>query len=555
MAADEERTRAQLLAEVERLEERVAKLERSRPPAQQDTPQFPARLLNMVEQAVIASDLDGRIVYWNRFAEKLYGWNASETMGREVGDVIINPDWIDRAAEIMDRLRQGESFAGEFSLRRKDGTTFPAMVTTSGIWNEDGELIGLVGISSDLTERKRAEEALRESEQRYRTLFEDTINPILVIDKEGNYVASNDAALEFLECTREELLSKNVRDFVVPEQGESVLANHRPLWQTGGSIETQYYVNGQVKILELSITPATWRGREVVFGLGKDVTDRKRAEAELRAYARELEYLVDEKVQELELERAKSIQNAKLAALGQMATGVAHELNQPLTAILFEADYIRHLARRGEKAQIELDRAELMQVGNDLAADVARCRRIIDHLRTFGQVSGGEAVPINLNDPVRRSLALMEQELKQTQIDVDLSLAPDLPPVMADANRLEQVFMNLIANAADAVQEMEYRVTSGAVPRPHYRKQIEVATVAGDDTVSAYVRDNGCGISEPNQEHIFEPFFTTKPVGKGTGLGLSISHGIVTRFGGRITFDSKLNRGTTFTIQFPPAKT
>lgn len=555
MAADEERTRAQLLAEVERLEERVAKLERSRPPAQQDTPQFPARLLNMVEQAVIASDLDGRIVYWNRFAEKLYGWNASETMGREVGDVIINPDWIDRAAEIMDRLRQGESFAGEFSLRRKDGTTFPAMVTTSGIWNEDGELIGLVGISSDLTERKRAEEALRESEQRYRTLFEDTINPILVIDKEGNYVASNDAALEFLECTREELLSKNVRDFVVPEQGESVLANHRPLWQTGGSIETQYYVNGQVKILELSITPATWRGREVVFGLGKDVTDRKRAEAELRAYARELEYLVDEKVQELELERAKSIQNAKLAALGQMATGVAHELNQPLTAILFEADYIRHLARRGEKAQIELDRAELMQVGNDLAADVARCRRIIDHLRTFGQVSGGEAVPINLNDPVRRSLALMEQDLKQTQIDVDLSLAPDLPPVMADANRLEQVFMNLIANAADAVQEMEYRVTSGAVPRPHYRKQIEVATVAGDDTVSAYVRDNGCGISEPNQEHIFEPFFTTKPVGKGTGLGLSISHGIVTRFGGRITFDSKLNRGTTFTIQFPPAKT
>jgi histidine kinase len=531
-------------------------LERSCPPEiRQDAYRFQARLLDMVEQAVIATDLEGKILYWNRFAEQLYGWSADEVLGRDLMDVIPNPEWQERAMEEMDRLRQGGSFAGEFSVRRKDGTTFPAMVNSSGIWNEEGELIGLVGISSDLTDRKRADEALRESEQRYRTLFEKTVNPILVIDTEGNYVACNDAALEFLECSRQELLTKNVRDFVNPDRGEVVLEDHRPLWRSGGSIETEYYVNGRIKILELSITPATWLGRQVVFGLGKDVTERKRAEEEIRAYTQELEVLVDEKVQELELERAKAIQNAKLAALGQMATGVAHELNQPMTAMQFEADYLRHLARQtGEDDQVRLEAVELMKMGNDIAADVARCRRIIDHLRTFARISGGEPVLTNLNEPVERSFALMARELEQLDIDVDLQLAPDLPLIMADANRLEQVFVNLISNAADAIQEMDRRVASGAVSRPHDRRQLRVTTVVEDEHVVVVIDDTGCGIAEPNQEHIFEPFFTTKPVGKGTGLGLSISHGIVTRFGGQITFESEENRGTTFILRFPAVK-
>jgi histidine kinase len=510
----------------------------------------------MVEQAVIATDLEGKILYWNRFAEQLYGWSAAEVLGQDLMDVIPNPAWREPAAEAMEQLRQGESFAGEFSVRRKDGTTFPALVNSSGIWNEAGELVGMVGISSDLTERKRAEEALRESEQRYRTLFEETHNPILVIDTEGNYVACNDAALEFLECTRQEFLTKSVRDFVHPDQGEKVLENHRPLWQSGGSIETEYYVNGRVKILELSITPATWRGRDVVFGLGKDITERKRAEEALQAYAQELEHLVDDKVQELELERAKAIQNAKLAALGQMATGVAHELNQPMAAMQFEADYLRHLARQaGEDKQVRLEAAELRQVGCDISADVARCRRIIDHLRTFARISSGDPVPINLNETVERSYALMAQELDRRQIDVELVLAPDLSPIMADANRLEQVFVNLISNAADAVQEMKRRVAAGEAPPSDHREQIRVETIAEDDYVVALVRDTGCGISEPNQEHIFEPFFTTKPVGKGTGLGLSISHGIVTRFDGKISFESEEDRGTTFFLRFPAAET
>jgi len=136
--------------------------------------------------------------------------------------------------------------------------------------------------SRNNTERKRAEEALRESEERYRTLFERTNNPILAIDTEGNYIACNDAALRFLECTRDEVLAKNILDFIPSGKDKQVLREHGPLWEHGGTVETEYYVNGRVKILELTITPTMWQGKQVVLGVGKDITQRKQAEEALR---------------------------------------------------------------------------------------------------------------------------------------------------------------------------------------------------------------------------------------------------------------------------------
>jgi len=131
-------------------------------------------------------------------------------------------------------------------------------------------------------ERQRAEEELRESEERYRTLFERTANPILVIDTEENYIDCNEAALQFVECPRDELLVKNIRDFIPTGKERQVLEEHGPLWKSGGTVETEYYVHGKAKILELTITPAMWQDQRVVFGIGKDVTERKRAEEKLQ---------------------------------------------------------------------------------------------------------------------------------------------------------------------------------------------------------------------------------------------------------------------------------
>jgi C4-dicarboxylate-specific signal transduction histidine kinase len=282
----------------------------------------------------------------------------------------------------------------------------------------------------------------------------------------------------------------------------------------------------------------------------------ERMETELQRYADHLEDLVEEKIRELEMERAKVVQSGKLAALGEMATGVAHELNQPLTAMLFEADYFAKLAEKAEEKEqdaVSIEIGELHDIGENLAEDVARCRRIIDHLRDFGRVSEKNAVPINLNQPIHDSFILVGARLRERSVHVELDLAADLPPILAGTHRLEQVFLNLISNAEHAMEAMEKRVRAGEVDRPGYQKTLTISTYAEGDTVFAVVQDNGSGIPPSAQEQIFEPFFTTKPMGQGTGLGLSISYDIVTEFDGQITYETADNEGTTFVLSFPVA--
>jgi PAS domain S-box-containing protein len=155
-------------------------------------------------------------------------------------------------------------------------------VTTTPLRDVSGKLVGSLHIARDITKRKRTEESLRESEERYLTLFERTTNPVMIFDDQGNYIDANEAALQFLECTRDELLVMNVTDFMPPARDE-MLEEHLPLWETGGVLETEYSIKGRVKALILTITPGTWLGQPVVFGSGMDITDRKLAEEELLA--------------------------------------------------------------------------------------------------------------------------------------------------------------------------------------------------------------------------------------------------------------------------------
>lgn len=282
----------------------------------------------------------------------------------------------------------------------------------------------------------------------------------------------------------------------------------------------------------------------------------KRMESQIRMHTQHLETLVATKVRELELARAKMIQTAKLASLGEMATGVAHELNQPLTAMLFEAEYLKTMAQRGmhtgERAGF-LSSNELYHIGESLVQDIERSRRITDYLRAFSDIAKGNTVKTNINRAIEGSFTLTEARLGQRAIVIERDLSPNLPAIHANPHKLEQVFANLISNAEYALEEMDRRVAAGEVHRDGYRKMLTIATYVEDDHVVAQVRDNGCGIPKTAQPHIFEPFFTTKPVGEGSGLGLSICQGFVAEDGGQITFESQENHGTTFTLRFPPA--
>ena len=228
-----------------------------------------------------------------------------------------------------------------------------------------------------------------------------------------------------------------------------------------------------------------------------------------------------------------------------MSTSVAHELNQPMTVIQTIADLLVRRVRRGQC----VDQDTLTEMAEGISRHIARATGIINHMREFGRKADRHVAAVSLGAVIRRTFELFSQQLKVRNIEVTFDLPDDLPDVSAQANPLEQVFMNLLLNARDAVDE---RYGQQSVPGV---KRIAIAagreTVDGKQFVTASVADNGPGIAPEVVGRIFEPFFTTKEVGKGTGLGLSISYGIVKDYGGDIVADAAPEGGARFTIRLP----
>lgn len=236
---------------------------------------------------------------------------------------------------------------------------------------------------------------------------------------------------------------------------------------------------------------------------------------------------------ELREKQEQLVQAGKLAILGELTTGVAHELNNPLNNIgLFIGNAIDH---------IELGTAERERILRELHSAMQQVRKateIISHLRTFGRVATVSREPVAINQVIQRALSLMQEQLRLRQIDVELDLDPQDPVVLANAIQLEQVFINLLTNARDAL-----------ATRP--RKVISIGCHAARDVVDLAFRDTGPGVPEGLEQRIFDPFYTTKEVGAGTGLGLSIAYGIIREHGGVISVVSQPGQGATFLIQLP----
>lgn len=228
----------------------------------------------------------------------------------------------------------------------------------------------------------------------------------------------------------------------------------------------------------------------------------------------------------------------KLAAVGLLAAGVAHEINNPMgTVAAYTDDLLERL--RTEPAEALATTGEMAEYLQVIRQQVARCTNITRSLVNFARQSRGEKQPVELNDLLRETVALVNFQARSKQITIDQRLEPGLPAVFADRGELQQVFLNLLQNAVDATE-------AGG--------QIQVSSSRGEDGVTVTVVDNGCGVPEQNLPRIFDPFFTTKPVGKGTGLGLSVCYGILSKLGGQIKVQSREGEGTAVTVTIPPAE-
>jgi len=272
-----------------------------------------------------------------------------------------------------------------------------------------------------------------------------------------------------------------------------------------------------VNIRSSSIQPM---GRELVIATTSDVTERVKAEEQL-------------------------IQAGKMATLGEMSAGVAHELNQPLSVIKTAASFLKKKIDREQPVRPDI----LQTLVEEMDKQVDRASNIITHLRQFGRKTDIRKVEVQLNDCIRGTFTVLGRQLEVHGIKVELELDDSIPLIKGDRNRLEQVFLNLIMNARDALDEKEANAAGDPV-----EKVLRIRSYLEGNAVVATVTDSGVGMSEAVREKVFEPFYTTKPVGKGTGLGLSISFGIVRDYDGTIEVESKQGRGTTFRLSFPAAE-
>ncbi len=371
---------------------------------------------------------------------------------------------------------------------------------------------------------ERSYQELKKSEEKYRSLFNADPNPIFIIDRETLKILDiNSRAQDYYKYSKDELLQMSFIDLGY-EEDEKVITDLKKITDNQSifySKRRHYRKDGSPFYVNIHMCPAKYMERNVLIATTTDITESVEKEANL-------------------------VQAAKMGTLGQMASGIAHELNQPLSVIKAGSDFFLKMIKRGEKIEDQ----ELNIIAQEIGTQVDRASEIINHLRIFARPSETVKAKIDINAPIRDVFKILGQQLKVHRIEVELDLDETLPPIMADYNRLEQVFMNLVLNAMDAMDEKEKKLGKKKI-----EKVLSIKSHLEDREVVVTVSDSGIGIPEKIMDWIFEPFFTTKEVGRGTGLGLSISYGIVKDYDGTIDIKSEEGIGSTFVLRFPACLT
>jgi PAS domain S-box-containing protein len=486
-----------------------------------DAERFQLLVSAVTDYAIYMLDPTGRIATWNSGAERFKGYSASEIIGEHFSRFFTDED---RAAELPQRALRIAAREGRFEAEgwrvRKDGTRFWAHAVLDAIRGEDGRLLGYAKITRDVTDRKEREQALFESEQRFRMLVQGVRDyAIYMLDRDGTITNWNSGAELIKGYRAEEVIGGHFSRFYTEEdrgRGEPARALETALRE--GKYEREAWrvrKDGTLFWARVVIDPIyDESGRHIGFAkITRDETDRKRAQ------------------DELEEARSAVAQAQKLQALGELTGGIAHDFNNLMTVIAGSTEL---LLKRPDMP--EEKRRRYLEA---IAETTKRATTLTSHLLAFGRRRAIRPEVLDLN--VR--LDALAEVLSRTigsQIEVVLDLAPDLGRVEVDPAELETAILNAAFNARDAMPDGG-RLTI----ETRNRGEGEEAMVA------LTVRDTGTGMPRDVAERAFEPFFTTKEVGKGTGLGLSQIHGFAAQAGGRAELASREEEGTSLTILLP----
>lgn len=472
--------------------------------------------------AIVVIDRHGAIHSVNKATERLFGHSPEELVGRNVSMLMPEPYAGEHDGYLANYLRTGRKkiigIGREMAGRRKDGSVFP-MDLLVGEAHAAGETI-FVGIIRDISQRKAAEYAQRQSELRLRSILDTVPDAIIVIDERGIIQSFSPAAERLFGFAEDEVAGENV-DLLMPSPYREAHDGYLDRYlETGerriigiGRVVVGLRKNGETFPMELQVGEFRAGGARFFTGFVRDLTEQEQAQRRIQDLQSEL------------------LHASRLSVMGQMASTMAHELNQPLTAATNYLEAARHLIQSGLGATERLDDL----IGRALA-QAGRAGGIIRQSRQFVTKGETERRAESLNKLVEESLALALVVARQTGVRVVLELDGTLPQILADGVQIQQVVLNLVLNAIEAMGDCD-------------RRELRIGTRALTEMVEVTVADTGPGIAPELAERLFQPFVTTKKT--GMGLGLSICREIVEAHHGRLTNAPRAGGGTVFRVTLP----
>ncbi len=497
---------------------------------QEERIRYQNKLLEFASDAIIGTDGDYRIKFWNKSAEKLYGWKAKEIIGKKIDEVIKMDMDYKRRLEIRKIAQKTGYWRGEVVQYDRNGKKLYIEMAISDLRDEKGQVVASVGINRDISEKIRYEKALKASEESYRGLFDSVMEAIYIQAPDGTFLDVNEGAVRMYGYPKDYLIGKNPAAVAAPGRNdmEKVLEQFNKALQ-GEAQQFEFWgkrANGEEFPKNVRLYKGKYFGQDVVIALAEDITEKKKLEEDKKILERQVH------------------QNQRLETIGTLAGGIAHDFNNILTPILGYAEMIKMSLK---------DNSRLQKKADQIIKASLRARDLIQQILTFSRQIDQQVQPVLMQQIINEATHLLRASIPST-IKLKKEIDKSCPPVMADPAQLHQVLINLCTNAYHAMENTGGELFIGLKQVYLDERALQIhAGLKPGAYIQLIVSDTGEGMEPWVLERIFEPFFTTKEVGKGTGLGLSVVHGIIKNYRGEITVYSEKNQGTVFHVYLPVA--
>jgi len=475
---------------------------------------------NTSRDSVFMITADGRFIDLNDVTVEMLGYalnQREEILSKKTVDFYAHPE--KREANIAMISKTGFTKEYPVDLRKRDGTVLHTLITAVARKDRHGNVVGFQGTIRDITERKQAEEALKESEQRYRTLFEESIDGVYSVLRDGEIADANASFCRLFGYAKEEMIGKDIRELYVNPADHSRFQEEIEKSEFVKDYEVKFRTRAGIAV-DCLLTSSVHYGKDGSIagyrGILRDLTIYKRLQKQL-------------------------LQAQKMEAVGTLAGGVSHDFNNILQVVIGFSELV--LADESLPDRYRDDLEKVLQAGKNGA-------ELIQRLLMFSRKTEPKPLDLDLNQRIRQIQKFLQRTIPK-MIDIELILADDLARIHADPTQLDQVLMNLAVNARDAMSErgkLVIETENAFIDEDYARTHLDAEP---GWYVLLHISDTGCGMGKETVEHIFEPFFTTKEIGRGTGLGLAMVHGIVKQHNGHITVKSEVGKGTTFNVFLP----